>query len=115
MYFATEDAVTTADKSNDPAWIQITEQQYHEALVGMQEGKVVTIDGGFAVIDKPEPEPEPQPEPTSEQLAEAARAQRDALLSHCDWVAIRANELGEPVPQDWASYRQALRDIPEQV
>lgn len=63
MYFATEDAVTTADKSNDPAWIQITEQQYHEALAGMQDGKVVTIDGGFAVIDKPETEPEPHPEP----------------------------------------------------
>lgn len=66
MYFATEDAVTTADKSNDPAWIQITEQQFHEALEGMQSGKIVTIDGGFAVIDKPEPEPEPQPDPELE-------------------------------------------------
>lgn len=46
--------------------------------------------------------------------ADEARAKRDALLAACDWVAIRANELGEPVPQDWADYRQALRDIPQQ-
>lgn len=46
--------------------------------------------------------------------AEEARAQRDALLTACDWVAIRANELGEPVPQEWADYRQALRDVPQQ-
>lgn len=57
----------------------------------------------------------PLPGPTQEQLAESVRAKRDALLAACDWVAIRANELGEPVPQDWADYRQALRDVPEQA
>lgn len=46
--------------------------------------------------------------------AEEARAQRDALLSACDWVAIRAQELNEPVPEAWADYRQALRDVPQQ-
>lgn len=42
--------------------IEITQAQYQEALAGMQAGKVVSIDGGFAVIDPPEPEtPEPEP------------------------------------------------------
>lgn len=49
-----------------------------------------------------------------EQLADAARAQRDSLLTACDWVVMRAQELGEPVPQEWADYRQALRDVPQQ-
>lgn len=49
-----------------------------------------------------------------EKLADAARAQRDALLSACDWVVVRAQELGEPVPEAWADYRQALRDVPQQ-
>lgn len=63
-----------------------------------------------AFLEEPAP-----PAPTPAQIADEARAQRDALLAACDWVAIRANELGEPVPQDWADYRQALRDVPEQV
>lgn len=44
--------------------IEITAQQYAEALAGMMGGKLITIDGGFAVIDPPKPEePEPLPEP----------------------------------------------------
>lgn len=48
--------------------IEITQEQYQEALAGMLIGKVVTIEGGFAVVDPPEvsepvPEPEPIPEP----------------------------------------------------
>lgn len=44
----------------------------------------------------------------------AARAKRDVLLSASDWVALRASDLGEPMPPEWAAYRQALRDITEQ-
>ena len=43
------------------------------------------------------------------------RAKRDALLNASDWVATRAFETGEDVPANWAQYRQALRDIPEQA
>lgn len=42
------------------------------------------------------------------------RSVRDTYLSQSDWVVTRAQELGEPVPEDWAAYRQALRDVPEQ-
>lgn len=116
MYYATEDAITTADKSNDPAWIEITEQQYHEALAGMQDGKIVTIDGGFAIIDKPEPEsePEPEPEPSDE---EQARWKRDGLLYELDSIVsnpLRWAEFDDTTKQALADYRQALLDVPQQ-
>jgi len=41
------------------------------------------------------------------------RARRDAMLAQCDWVVIRAHELGQEVPPEWMVYRQALRDIPQ--
>ncbi|AMG36241.1 hypothetical protein [Achromobacter xylosoxidans] len=41
----------------------ITEAQYAEALAGMLEGKVVTVDGGFKVEFPPVPEPEVPTEP----------------------------------------------------
>lgn len=44
----------------------------------------------------------------------AVRAERERLLRACDWVVLRAYEAGEPVPEAWAAYRQALRDVPSQ-
>lgn len=43
----------------------------------------------------------------------ALRFQRDRLLKDCDWVVARSVDTGKPVPQEWAAYRQALRDITE--
>ena len=59
---------------------------------------------------------------TAEQLAkeaheaavDSARAKRDRLLAESDWVTIRATDTSNPVPDDWQTYRQALRDITEQ-
>jgi hypothetical protein len=44
----------------------------------------------------------------------AVRLERDTRLAACDWVALRAQERGEPVPPEWLAYRQALRDITQQ-
>jgi len=45
----------------------------------------------------------------------AFRAERNRRLAETDWVVARAYERGEPVPEAWAAYRQALRDLPEQL
>ncbi|KFJ11005.1 hypothetical protein DR66_2790 [Delftia acidovorans] len=49
-----------------------------------------------------------------EQEWEKVRYTRARLLSACDWVTLRAQETGEPVPAPWMAYRQALRDITDQ-
>ncbi len=41
------------------------------------------------------------------------RIERDRRLAATDWVVARAYERGEPVPAEWAAYRQALRDLPQ--
>ena len=46
---------------------------------------------------------------------EALRAERDRRLAESDWVVILAYERGEPMPREWAAYRQALRDLPSQL
>ena len=50
-----------------------------------------------------------------ERATESARDQRDRLLTDSDWVTIRATERGDPVPTEWQTYRQSLRDIPLQA
>ena len=50
---------------------------------------------------------------TANNAAAAAsnRAQRDALLAESDWMVIKSQETSTTLNADWATYRQALRDI----
>ena len=48
------------------------------------------------------------------EAATAVRAERDKLLASCDWMAIKAFEAGSTLSAEWATYRQALRDVTAQ-
>ena len=50
----------------------------------------------------------------NEEAATAVRKQRDKLLASCDWMAIKAFEAGSTLSVEWATYRQALRDVTAQ-
>ena len=43
-----------------------------------------------------------------------AVSMRDLLLSNTDWIIIRSLDQGTPIPADWQTYRQSLRDITNQ-
>lgn len=49
------------------------------------------------------------------EFAKSARDSRDRLLAECDWVVVKSLESGQAVPSEWATYRQALRDLPQQA
>jgi hypothetical protein len=58
----------------------------------------------------------PPPAPTPEELAAEVRAERNRLLAESDWTQMpdaRA-AMGEVKAAEWDTYRQALRDVPEQ-
>lgn len=64
----------------------------------------------WAVEDVLAPESAPKPEPVDPTVS--ARDQRNSLLAASDWTMI------PDVPVDqvaWATYRQGLRDIPQQA
>lgn len=46
-----------------------------------------------------------------DQATTNMRAHRDNLLADSDWRVIKAQETSTEVPAEWATYRQALRDI----
>jgi hypothetical protein len=65
------------------------------------------------------------PKPTREQVEEKIqelraaepmrllRIHRDKLLAEVDWVTMRSYSTNTSVPEEWATYQQALRDLPE--
>jgi len=48
-------------------------------------------------------------EPTAEEIF---RGKRDSLLSSSDWTQLPDNQLSDSKKTEWATYRQALRDLP---
>ena len=40
------------------------------------------------------------------------RQERNKRLTECDWVATRAFTTDTPVPEEWKTYMQTLRDLP---
>ena len=45
------------------------------------------------------------------EAAASVRTQRDKLLAESDWMVIKSAETGVALATEWATYRQALRDI----
>lgn len=43
------------------------------------------------------------------------RIKRDKLLKECDWVTLPDVQLSEEKKTAWLNYRQALRDLPDNV
>ena len=48
----------------------------------------------------------------NELWLEKLRAERDRRLVKCDWVTLKAYSTDIPVPEEWKTYMQALRDLP---
>ena len=50
---------------------------------------------------------------SQEDLLSLLRGVRDAYLAECDWTQLPDSPLTEAERAEWATYRQALRDITE--
>jgi hypothetical protein len=47
----------------------------------------------------------------NDAIAKQVRYERDRLLAESDWMVIKSAETGVVLATEWATYRQALRDI----
>jgi hypothetical protein len=50
---------------------------------------------------------------TNEDIISVIRQTRNYLLQECDWTQLPDSPLTEEKRSEWATYRQALRDITE--
>ena len=103
--------VTTADADplNPTEWLipaGCVVAKPHDA----PEGSQVKWDGSQWVNEVIPVEPEPEePEPTPQDVL--VRSERDTLLASSDWTQVADAPVDTAA---WATYRQALRDIPAQ-
>lgn len=109
-YYATDGVISQQPIEGG---IEISREQYLEALAGIAQGHIVTIEGGFAVGPKPEPEkPEPEPEPEEPSVPEqVSRAQGKAALIIADlWTDVLTYVEAITDPTEKALAEVALND-----
>ena len=84
--------------------VELTREQWQEALTGNYK----VVDGVHKYDDTPKEIP-------LEQLYEGLRRQRNKLLLESDWTQLSDAPLSAEKKQEWADYRQQLRDLPDTV
>ncbi len=92
------------------------EPQYNSDTQRIEQIAPVQKDGrweqAWAVIDLSDSEKQEIQQRKYTSASQSIRSERDALLKECDWTQLA----DAPVDQAaWATYRQALRDIPAQA
>lgn len=80
---------------------------WEESTFDVQEDKVV-----WTLVKRSKTAEELQKQ-NDDKTAEE-RIFRDRLLTMCDWIVIKSVETESPELEAWKTYRQALRDVPEQ-
>lgn len=96
-----------ADPDNGAGWIDTGLTDISSKMLKLVDGQVVVL----------------SPEQVSARFAELAyqvglnkaKDQRGTLLYASDWTQNSDNSLSESEKQAWATYRQALRDLPDSV
>ena len=81
--------------------IELSEEQWSEA----QSNRCRVINGVHTIV------PTTTQEETEKKYA-ILRSERDYLLSQSDWTQFADSPLSSDKKAEWATYRQALRDLP---
>nr|WP_250808778.1 hypothetical protein [Neorhizobium tomejilense] len=104
-----------------PGGIEITEAQYQQAIEGVINGKLISIDGGFSLIGPPKaPEPEPVPEPEVPLYPPLTPVDFKLGMLTLNITPDQIDDVIENMPEPdrtiakiyWTSARQFLRDDP---
>ena len=70
----------------------------------VSEEEILAIGGPFPVFPEGD-----------ELMSIHARSERDGFLQVSDWTQMPDSQLSAEKKAEWASYRQALRDVPQQA
>ena len=96
-------------KENDA--YRVTSWLPHDRATEKLVASIPYIKDGMAYTVMVEPKTQEELDADYKAKAAAVRTQRNRLLSECDWTQLADAQADK---QAWATYRQALRDVPSQ-
>jgi len=92
------------NKPHESNCIELTYDQWQEAIIN----ECMVLDGVHTVIEVSQ-------ENIELLLYNDLRNKRDKLLQQSDWTQMPDSPLTEEKKQEWQTYRQALRDLPQTI
>jgi hypothetical protein len=95
-------------------WIEATEQPQVNHTFNVTEDAPELTDFGWKQVWVVSDATDEEVQQRTEQQASSVRAERNALLSSCDWTQLSDSPLNSLQKADWFEYRNELRNIPEQ-
>lgn len=101
------------DTSADNSWMMVEPFCSHVELpndVDLKYAKGVLVQGQVEVIHSDEKE-----EADIEAAWENLRQERNRKLSECDWTQLADAPISAGKKTEWQTYREELRDFPQQV
>ena len=90
---------------------RVTSWLPHDRATEKLVASIPYIQNGIAYTVMVEPKTQEELDADYQAKPAAVRAQRNRLLSECDWTQLADAQVDK---QAWAAYRQALRDVPSQ-
>lgn len=94
-----------------PSDLQLQAQQGEHVLEGVANDATQMIVNN-EVVDRPEPPP-PSHDELNQQAIENLRRRRDRRLYTSDYTQVTDSPLSGAKKAAWVTYRQALRDLPQ--
>ena len=90
--------------ADDPNYDQLTQKIEQADIPTLIDGVWIVTKSITQLSDKEAKE-------IYDEKASSIRFQRDSKLEESDWMVIKSAETGIALATEWATYRQALRDI----
>lgn len=111
----------TSFPPNGPSDSFLTEQGAYKVNVFLPHDRMTEklvscppyVQDGWAYTVEVQPKTQDEIDADTQAQAAKIRAARNALLLACDWT--QGKDIPDSVSAPWATYRQALRDIPNQT
>jgi len=100
-------AVEKDDSSANRSWLHAEPVCMHLEMPAELDKDCVKCENGVIVADQDKLDAK-----EARKWAQL-RAERDSRLAQCDWTQIPDSPLDAQAKADYADYRQALRDLPE--
>lgn len=88
--------------------VEVLDEEWVALLEKQATGKIIKPDdNGYPIVM--------QYTPSDGELAREMRNKRDSLLAKSDWTQLQDARLSPDEKTAWQTYRQALRDVPQQL
>lgn len=107
--------IPSEEELRNKGFLRVSVFVAHDRLTEKLESCDAYIDGDLVYTVKAAAMTDDEIAAAKQSALVKIRADRNRRLADCDWVTVKSIDTGAAVPQEWAEYRQTLRNLPSYI